>query len=235
MQIHEITQRRVDEGLGSALGGFAGKMAAGAGKLAQKINPVAGFKTAYNQPVRAQQTSVLGKKVANIWANYAQELKAATPDPTRYADLYEKSLTAFVQKNLLGGQAINTATNKQEITALISDITNDRDNPQEVAKLLPKLVQQATVSQQDVAQTQSVTKVISLQPAVLQFRNVNYAIDNNGQWANQTNGRVPDESFQAFLDQELIKAGGSAPTASIPPATPLGQNTRRSTRRRVGT
>lgn len=235
MQIHEITQRRVDEGLGSTLGGFAGKLAAGAGNLAQKINPAAGFKSAYTQPVRAQQTSILGKKVSDIWANYAQELKAATPDPTRYADLYAKSLTAFVQKNLLGGQSISYATNKQELTKLIDDITDNRDNPTEVAKLIPKLVQQATLTQQDVEQTQSMIKVVSLQPAVLQYRNTNYAQNQQGDWANQTTGRVPDESFQAFLDQEYIKAGGSAPTTSIAPAAPMGQNNQRVTRRRAGT
>jgi hypothetical protein len=235
MQIHEITQQKIDEGLGSALGGLAGKVAAGAGALAQKFNPAAGFKAGYAQPVRTQQTAMMGKKVADIWANYATQLKTATPDPARYADLYEKSLTAFVQKNLLGGQAINYATNKQELTKLIDDITDNRDNPTEVAKLVPKLVQQATITQQDVAQTQSMIKVVSLQPAVLQYRNTNYAQNQQGDWANQTTGRVPDESFQAFLDQEYIKAGGSAPTSSIAPATPLGQNTQRVTRRRAGT
>jgi hypothetical protein len=238
MQIHEITQQKIDEGLGSALGGLAGKVAAGAGALAQKFNPAAGFKAGYAQPVRAQQTAMMGKKVADIWANYATQLKTATPDPTRYADLYEKSLTAFVQKNLLSGQSINSATNKQEIIKLISDITDNRDNPTEVATLVPKLVQQATVSQQEI--DQPMVKIVSLRPAaILQYRNVDYAQDSNGQWANQRTGRVPDESFQAFLDNELAKASG-APTPTTPrpaatSATPLGQNTQRSTRRRPGT
>jgi hypothetical protein len=236
MQIHEITQRKLDEGIGSALGGLAGKVAAGAGALAQKFNPAAGFKAAYNQPVRTQQTAMLGQRVSQIWASYAQQLKTATPDPTRYADLYEKSLTAFVQKNLLSGQSINSITNKQEIIKLISDVTDARDNPQEVAKLVPKLVQQAAVSQQEL--DQPAVKVVSLVPAaILQYRNIDYAQDSQGQWANQRTGRVPDESFQAFLDNELAKASGApSPTAQArTQKSPLGQNNRPSTRRRPGT
>jgi len=239
MQIHEITQCKLDEGLGNLLGKAAGGIAKGANWLAQKTSPVGDFKRAYTGSMASQQTAMLGKKVADIWARYDQQLRAATPDPTQYADLYPKSLAAFVQKNLLGGQSLSYATNKQQINQLISDITNNRDNPQKVAQGMAKLVQQAAVSQQDVNQTQGLAKVVSVQPAVIQYRNVNYAIDNNGQWANQTTGRVPDESFQAFLDQELIKAGGSAPTgstvASAPSTSPLGQNVRRSTRKRPGT
>lgn len=237
MQIHEITQSKLNEGIGSFLGNVAGKVVAGAGKLGQALSPKSDFKSAYSNQMQAQQTAMLGKKVADIWANYDKQLRAATPNPNQYADLYPKSLSAFVQKNLLGGQSLSYATNKQQINQLISDVTSNRDNPQKVAQGIAKLVQQAAVSQQDVNQTQGLAKVVSVQPAVIQYRSVNYAIDNNGQWANQTTGRVPDESFQAFLDQELIKAGGSAPIGSTAPAAsqPLSQNTRRSTRKRPGT
>jgi hypothetical protein len=236
MQIHEVTQRKLDEGLGSFLGKAAGGISNIAGKVAGAISPVGSAKNAYASAVRPQQTAMLGQRVSQIWASYAQQLKAATPDPTRYADLYEKSLTAFVQKNLLGGQAINSITNKQEIIKLISDVTDARDNPQEVAKLVPKLVQQAAVSQQEL--DQPAVKVVSLVPAaILQYRNIDYAQDSQGQWANQRTGRVPDESFQAFLDNELAKASGApSPTAQArTQKSPLGQNNRPSTRRRPGT
>ena len=238
MQIHEITQRRVDEGLGSFLGKVAGGISAGANKLGQAIAPGGDFKNAYANKMRTQQTAMLGKKVAQIWANYVEQLKATTPDPARYNTMYQQALTAFVQKNLLSGQPIANAINKQEINKLITNITAAKDNPQQVATLIPTLVQQASVSQQDVSSGAGLTKVVSTDPAVIQYRNVSYNINDNGQWANQQNGRVPDESFQAFLDQELVKAGGSAPTpgtAPIAPTTPLGQNTKRSTRRRPGT
>lgn len=209
MQIHEITQQKIDEAIGSALGGFAGKIAAGAGALAQKFNPTAGFKAAYNQPVRTQQTAKLGKKVADIWANYVVQLKTATPDPARYTTMYQQALTAFVQKNLLAGQSINGAINKQEITQLITQITAAKDDPQQVATLIPKLVQQASVSQQDATATDPLIKIISTNPPVIQYRTISYALNQQGEWANQTTGKVPDESFGKFLDQEAKKAGVS--------------------------
>ena len=205
MQIHEITQQKIDEGLGNFLGNLAGKAAAGAGNLTQKFNPAAGFKAAYNQPVRAQQTAMMGKKVADIWANYAAQLQAATPDPTRYADLYEKSLTAFVQKNLLSGQAINSVTNKQEITKLISDIADAKDNPTEVATLMPKLVQQATLSMSST-QNQAAVQIVSQNPMVVQFRNKTYILSSTpgqeGQWTDQATGKQLDPTWQAYLDKE---------------------------------
>jgi len=222
MQIHEITQTLLDEGLGSFLGKAAGGISNFANKVTGAISPAGDFKNAYANKQKTQQTAMLGKKVAQIWTNYVEQLKATTPDPARYATMYQQALTAFVQKNLLGGQSINNAINKQEITQLISQISTAKDNPQQVATLIPKLVQQASVSQQDVQRGQTLTKVISTEPAVIQYRNINYAVNDNGQWANQVTGKVPDESFQAFLDQELNKAGGSAPTPTNPPggATP---------------
>lgn len=240
MQIHEITKPKDGDQVNEVLGGLgrlAGKVASGVGSMTQKLNPLGGFTSGYKQAKTAGQTAMLGKKVADIWGAYVERLKATAPDPARYEDLYQKSLQAFVQKNLLGGQNINYAVNRQELNKLIDDITAQRDNPRAVATLIPKLVQQASVSQQDVSQGQSLVKVVSVNPAVIQYRNINYAINNTGEWANQTTGRVPDESFQAFFDQELSKAGGVAPSPTNTPtsASPLGQNVRRASRRRPGT
>jgi len=233
MQIHEITQRRLDEGLGDFLGKAAGKIAGGLSKVGQSFSPVSGFKNAYGNQQKAQQTAMLGKKVAQIWANYVEQLKATTPDPNRYATMYQQALTAFVQKNLLGGQSINTSINKPEITQLISQITAAKDNPQQVATLIPKLVQQASVSQQDVsAGGNAIAKVISLNPDVIEYRGVTYTVNDTGYWANQRTGKVPDQSFQAFLDQELNKAGGSAPTPTNPPPGEPALNTRQVSRKR---
>jgi hypothetical protein len=44
---------------------------------------------------------------------------------------------------------------------------------------------------------------------VIQYRGANYALNQGGDWANQTTSKVPDESFQAFLDSEARKAGVS--------------------------
>ena len=203
MQIHEITESKLKEAgaLGSFLSGITGGMS---DKYTNKS---------------ADNSAPVAKKVISIWNNYATQLKAATPDPARYDALYKQTLTAFVQKNLLGGQSINTATNKPEINQLIANISVAKDNPEQVAQLMAKLVQQGTLSKQDVTQSQTLTKVVSTDPAVIQYRNVTYIINDNGQWADQKTGKEPDQSFQAFMDQELIKAGGSAPTPSAPVAS----------------
>lgn len=219
MQIHEITNKKLEEGVGNFLGNLAGKAAAGVANLGQKFSPAGDFKNAYANQMRTQQTGMLAKKVTQIWNNYVQQLKATTPDPGRYDTLYRQALTAFVQKNLLKGQSINSAINKQEITQLINDIATNKDNANQVAQSMSKLVQQASVSQQDVTSgQQQLAKVVSTEPAVIEYRGITYSIDDDGRWANQRTGKVPDQTFQAFLDQELNKAGGSAPIPSNPPA-----------------
>jgi cytidylate kinase len=234
MQIHEITQTKLDEGLGSFLGKAAGSISNIANKVTGAVSPAGDFKNAYANKLKTQQTAILGKKVAQIWANYAEQLKATTTDPARYATMYQQALTAFVQKNLLSGQSINSAINKQEITQLISQISAAKDNPQQVATLIPKLVQQASVSQQDVTGGQTLTKVISTDPAVIEYRGATFAVNDNGEWSNQKTGKVLDQSFQAFFDQELIKAGGSAPAPGTAPATATTPDPRRVSRTRGG-
>lgn len=158
--------------------------------------------------VQADSASkTLLKKAVPAWDNYAKRLKSMTPDPARYKQLYQQSLSAFVQKNLLGNQPIDSAVNKRELNQLISDITAAEDNPQQVATLFGKLIQQVGLSQQDVSRNMAMAKIISTNPPVIQYRNINYAQNQEGNWANQQTGRVPDESFQAFLDQEVARAG----------------------------
>ena len=223
MQIHEITKSKLTEagGFGSFMSGLTG-----------------GISDKFTQNKGTTQTAPVANKVNQVWANYAQQLKAANPDPARYATLYQQTLTAFVQKNLLGGQNINSAVNKQEITQLIGQIAAAKDNPQQVTELMSKLVQQSALSQQDVtAGSQMLAKVISLNPDILEYRGVTYAVNDNGAWANQRTGKVLDQTMQAFLDNEVNKAGGSAPTPSNPPADeapPVGRNDRRASRTRPG-
>ena len=193
MQIHEITKSKITEA-----GGFASFMSGLTGGLSDKFSTP-------GQPNVAE----MNKKITKVWTDYAQQLKAATPDPARYDTLYQQTLTAFVQKNLLGGQSINSAINKQEINQLISAISDAKDNPQQIAALMPKLLQQTTLSQQDVGSANPLIKIISTNPPVIQYRTISYALNQQGEWANQQTGKVPDESFGKFLDQEARNAGVS--------------------------
>jgi hypothetical protein len=129
-------------------------------------------------------------------------------------------LLAFVQKNLLKGQPIANAINKQEITQLVDAMVAQADNPTAITNLFPKLVQQAATSATDVnsGAGQLMVKVINPDPAVLQFRNKTYIINDQGEWADQTSGAVAAETFQKFLDQELAKAVPNA-QAQLTPQT----------------
>jgi hypothetical protein len=206
MQIHELTQQRLDE---------------------QGI--LQGIKSAAQGYQQAKQDRTIQRGIQNVsdravkaWTQYAKQLKTANPDPARYAQLYKQSLLAFVQKNLLKGQPIANAINKQEITQLINAISAQADNPTAVANLFPKLVQQAATSQTDVNSSagQLMVKVINPDPAVLQFRNKTYIINDQGEWADQQSGKVPEPSFQGFLDQELVKAVSNAEEQLNPVAQP---------------
>jgi uncharacterized membrane-anchored protein YjiN (DUF445 family) len=202
MQIHELTQ--LNE----------------AGILQGIKGAVQGYQQGREQRMTAQQVQQTSSIAAKAWNKYAKQLKAATPDPTRYQQLYKQALEAFTQKNLLKGQTIANSINKQEITQLIDSMTAQADNPTAVTQLFPRLVQQAALSQSDVnaGQGQLMVKVVNPDPAVLQFRNKTYVINDQGEWADQVTGSVADQSFQAFLDQELAKAVPNAQAQLTPQA-----------------
>jgi hypothetical protein len=212
MQIHEITQQKknsqVDEGLLDLAKKAAGAVGSGVSALgragAAVASPFKAVKGAYQTAAGTSGIAQISAKAARAWNAYAETLKAATPDPQRYATLYKQALEAFVQKNLLSGQRLNSAINQREIRAVIDQIIASSANPQQVTQLFPKLVQQAAASQQSIDADSA--KIISSNPTVIQYRNVDYAQNTSGDWANQKTGRVPDESFQAFLDQEAAKA-----------------------------
>ena len=220
MQIHELTQQSLTEagvlqGIKSAAQGIKGA--------------VQGYQQTKQDRVTQQGIAGVSDKATRAWTQYAKQLKATNPDPVRYADLYKQALTAFVQKNLLKGQPIANAINKQEITQLIDAVASQADNPTAVTNLFPKLVQQAATSVTDVNtnQGQLMVKVLNPDPAVLQFRNKTYIINDQGEWADQTTKAVADQSFQAFLDQELAKAVPNAQQQLTPQksTSPTNANT----------
>ena len=213
MQIHELTQQRLDEqgilqGIKSAASGVKGA--------------VQGYQQAKQDRATQQGIQNVADRAVKAWTQYAKQLKAANPDPTRYAQLYKQALLAFVQKNMLAGQPVSDAINRQEITQLVDALTDQADNPTAITNLFPKLVQQAATSVTDVNTSagQLMVKVVNPDPAVLQFRNKTYIINDQGEWADQVTGAVADQSFQAFLDQELAKAVPNAQTQLNPQAQP---------------
>jgi len=116
MQIHEITTTKLNEGIVDAIkSGFAGA------KQGYKIS----------QTNRAIQ--MIADKAYPIWVNYAKRLEQSITDPrakqafnNRTDGLYQKALTAFVQKNLLKNVGINDAINKDQIVGLIKQLSEPK-------------------------------------------------------------------------------------------------------------
>jgi len=122
MQIHELTQPRLDEGIASALGNLVGGARAGASALGQKLSPVGDFKSAMADPMRQQQIKMLSDKVYGGWKAYEKTLLQSNPD-AKETPMYEQALLAFVVKNLLGGQYLPNVINKDKITALVKQLS----------------------------------------------------------------------------------------------------------------
>lgn len=140
MQIHEVTIKKLDEGLMDVYN-RAKSAVTGA---------VQGFQQSKTDRATAQALKAVSDRSIKVWQQYAKNLKNVTPDPARYATLYKQALTAFVQKNLLKDQPIASAINNAEINQLIDSISAAEANPQQVAQLFPKLVQQAALSSPSV-------------------------------------------------------------------------------------
>ena len=235
MQIHEITNNtkpQLDEALPNwmdpaVIAQKASQVGQGIKNIGQNVKST--YAPAQQAYKSRQQTKAAGNvqaKATAAWDNYVQQLKATTPDPVRYQQLYKQALISFVQKNLLRGQSIANAINNQEITQAINAITAARDNPQQVAQLFPQLIQQSALAQPDSATAaQLLVRVINPDPAVIQFRNKIYIINDRGDWADQVTGAVPDQSFQVFLDSELAKVTptAQAQTAAKPAPTAPAQ------------
>jgi hypothetical protein len=122
MQIHEITQRKLDEGVGSFLGGLAGGIANVAGDFKGAISPGGDAKSAYASAVRPQQIKMLADKAYTGWKQYEKTLLQSNPD-ARTGDMYYQALLAFVTKNLLGGQYLPNVINRRQIETLVQQLS----------------------------------------------------------------------------------------------------------------
>jgi hypothetical protein len=144
MQIHELTYKNLDEGLGSALGGLVGGAKAAIGRAGQAISPAADYRGARDEKVRAQQMSMLADKAQRAWNAYSKQLaqtQTVTPQ-----DL-QNSLRAFVQKNFMGDlkYQYDSLTNKQQIETLLAQIADPKNAGQQ-KQLWNNLIKTITLS-----------------------------------------------------------------------------------------
>ena len=122
MQIHEVTKLPVDEGIASALGSIVGGARARSSALGQKLTGGGAFSAAMKDPMRQQQLKMLADKSYDAWKAYEKTLLQSNPD-AKQTDMYEQALLAFVTKNLLGGQYLPNVINKQQIQALVKQLS----------------------------------------------------------------------------------------------------------------
>ena len=159
MQIHEITQSRLDEGIVDAVKSGYNKLAGG----------ISGAKQGVRLSRSTQQAQLLANKAFPIWKTFAAQIRAGIKDPAklqafdnRTDGVYEKNLLAFVQKNLLGGAYLPNLTNKDEILALVKQLSaptisnpatippnqlTEALSPAQEKELFTQLVTQGTLAQ----------------------------------------------------------------------------------------
>ena len=123
MQIHELTTSKntpLDEGIVDAVKSGYNKLAGG----------ISGAKQGVRLSRSNQQAQLLANKAFPIWKTFAAQIRAGIKDPAklqafdnRTDGVYEKNLLAFVQKNLLGGAYLPNLTNKDEILALVKQLS----------------------------------------------------------------------------------------------------------------
>ena len=199
MQIHEITCRKLDEGVGSFLGGLAGGIANVAGDVAGAISPGGDAKSAYASAVRPQQIKMLADKAYTGWKQYEKTLLQSNPD-ARTGDMYYQALLAFVTKNLLGGQYLPNVINKNQIIALVKQLSQS----DETAKTPPATDTTPPATDQDKAAPGQMPSSV--------------ANSEQGQKMQQAYGqpRGGIQGMRSDLEEVTMAAGASLSPGQIP-------------------
>jgi len=112
MQIHELTQPRLNEGITNTIGNVVSK----------GVSAVKGAAASYSSGRQDRKVGAIADKAYRTWKNYEAQLLKADPDARQNGD-YEKQLLAFVNKNLLGGMYLPNVINKDKIIALVQQIS----------------------------------------------------------------------------------------------------------------
>jgi len=150
MQIHELTQTRLDEGLGSALGGAAGKAVSGVKNVGSAIaSPFKDASQSYKSGRADQTISMLADKTERAWQNYSVQwaksqggqytMPGKGAAPAAQAGVQPTAATAAAP----AGQQKKTATRQpsvkaQDLYSTIQSLSNPQLNA--VAKILSQKV-----------------------------------------------------------------------------------------------
>jgi hypothetical protein len=230
MQIHEITNTQLDEGL-----------------LDRVKSAVSGAKAGFKASQGNRAVQMIADKAYPIWAAYAKRLEQSITDPTakqafdnRTDGLYQKALTAFVQQNFLKNTRIDDTINKDQLKGIIQKLSEPKiavtapvatapatpSNPSTIIdpatnkpfksapvtealsattekQLFTQLVQVASLAQPDAERDryQPTVQLVSRDPAIVKFDGRTYGLNDQGEWHDIKNSKVPDESVQAYLNK----------------------------------
>ena len=130
---------KLDEGIGSALGGLAGKGVGAIKNVGTAIaSPFRDAAAGYRGGKVDAKTASIADKAYRSWSTYRQQLDKAAGGKADPATL-EKQLLAFVSQNLLGGKQLSTLINKNQIVGLVKQIAGQpaTATPPPVAKQAP--------------------------------------------------------------------------------------------------
>jgi len=123
MQIHELTQPRLNEGITDTIGSVVSKGVSAVKGAGQAVaSPFKDVAASYSSGRQGQKIDAMADKAYRTWKNYEGQLLKADPDARKNGD-YEKQLLAFVNKNLLGGMYLPNVINKDKIIALVQKIS----------------------------------------------------------------------------------------------------------------
>ena len=162
MQIHELTQPRLDEAVGSTLGQQVGGAVSAVKNLGSRIaSPLKNIKQGYQTGRRDQQIAMLSDRLERAWQQYsAQWAKSQGGQytaqqgmmPVTLYPAWKQALTAFVQKNLLLGMQYSRLQNASQFDSLIDQIINANSaDPAAQKKLWNDLTLAASVAQHQPA------------------------------------------------------------------------------------
>jgi hypothetical protein len=114
---------KLDEGIGSAIGGALGKGIGAVKNVGTAIaSPFRDAAAGYRGGKINAQVGAIADKAYRAWSTYRQQLDKSAPTGKADPAMVEKQLLAFVSQNLLKGKTLSTLINKDQILGLVKQI-----------------------------------------------------------------------------------------------------------------
>jgi len=223
MQIHEITTKQLDEGLldkvkSAFTGAKAGYKASQGNRAAQAIADKAyPIWLAYVKRLEQSITDPTAKQAFDNRTDglYQKALTAFVQQNflknIRIDDIINKDqLKGIIQK--LSEPKISKATSAPAASPINPTQSSTPTNPSPMSEalsaatekqLFTQLVQVASLAQPDAEKDryQPAVQLVSRDPAIVKLDGRTYGLNDQGEWHDIKNSKVPDQAVQAYLNQ----------------------------------